>query len=72
MCALLLIPATTLAQEHQIQARILDDSNKKPVAFVSVYSSPGRGVISDDEGFFRFGLREDLPVDLLTASIFPA
>jgi len=65
ICTLLLIPATALSQERQIRARILDNSKKNPVAFVSVYSSPDRGVISDDEGFFRFFLIEDLPFDSL-------
>ena len=49
----------TFSQERQIQARIIDDSQNRPVSFVTVYTSPLNGVISDDAGFFRFNYSED-------------
>ena len=55
---LFLLSLQAFGQEKQIQARIIDDSNNRPVSFASVYSSPGQGVISDDEGFFRFSFKE--------------
>ena len=55
----------TFSQERQIQARIIDDSSNKPVSFVTIYSSPATGVISDEAGFFRFNYFEEQHNDSL-------
>lgn len=61
--SILLFSLQAHAQQRQIQARIIDDSNNRPVSFVTVYSSPSDGLISDDAGFFRFNYSEEQQVD---------
>ena len=57
--SLFLFSPQIFTQDRHIHARIIDDSNNWPVSFVTVYLSPGMGVISDDAGFFRLNYSEE-------------
>ncbi|MFH0757986.1 MAG: hypothetical protein V2B15_11925 [Bacteroidota bacterium] len=64
----LLSPFELSAQDHQVQARILDASKMLPVSFVKVNNHDGEEIIADESGFFRYHFSENEGEDSLDLS----
>ncbi len=65
ICVLSLSSLPAFSQDQEIQGRIFDESNNKPISFVHVYSHAAKGVTSDETGFFRYHINEAQSSDSL-------
>ena len=65
ICVLSLSSLLAFSQDQEIQGRIFDESNNEPVSFANVYTHDGKGVTSDETGFFRYHINEGQSSDSL-------
>ena len=43
-------------KSQELSGIILDETNKKPIPFSSIYLKSGKGVVSNEEGRFRLNI----------------
>ena len=55
-------------KSQDLSGIILDETNKKPIPFSSVYLKSGKGVVSNEEGRFRLNINSDNDNDSLYIS----